>query len=54
MKDIWIDHKLHIPYTLVNSKQIEERILDTNAGKQTILSCQRCLINAGVEKLNKI
>ncbi len=27
--------------------------LDTNAGKQ-VLSCHRCLINTGVEKMNNI
>ncbi len=32
----------------------EQFILDTNAGKQTVLSCHRCLINSGVEKMNNI
>jgi hypothetical protein len=29
---------------------IEQHILDTNAGKTTVLSCHICLINTGVEK----
>ncbi len=28
----------------------EQRVLDTNAGKQLVLSCHRCLIKTGVEK----
>jgi hypothetical protein len=33
---------------------IEQHMLDTNAGKQTVLRCHRCLINTGVEKMNNI
>ena len=33
---------------------IEQCVLDTNAGKTTVLSCHRCLINTGVEKMNNI
>jgi hypothetical protein len=29
---------------------IEQHELDTNAGKTTVLSCHRCIINTGVEK----
>jgi hypothetical protein len=29
---------------------IEQRVLDTNAGKKTVLSWHRCLIKTGVEK----
>jgi hypothetical protein len=32
---------------------IEQRILDTNEGKTTVLSCFRHLINTGVEKNEK-
>ncbi len=39
----------------LESLTIEQRILDTNAGKQLYsLSCHRCLINTGVEKMNNI
>ncbi len=30
---------------------IEQHVLDTNAGKIIVLSCHRCLINTGVEKM---
>jgi hypothetical protein len=34
---------------------MEQRVLDTNAGKQlTVLSCHRCLINTDNEKMNNI
>ncbi len=29
---------------------IEQLILDTNAGKTTVLSCHRCVIKTGIEK----
>jgi hypothetical protein len=32
---------------------VEQHGLDTNAGKQ-LSSCNRCLINTGVEKMNNI
>ncbi len=31
---------------------IEEHVLETNAA--TVLSCHKCLINIGVEKINNI
>jgi hypothetical protein len=34
-------------------RSLEQHALDTNAGKK-VLSCHRCLINTGVEKLNYI
>jgi hypothetical protein len=33
---------------------IEQHVLDTNAEKTTVLSCYRCLINTGVEKMHNI
>ncbi len=33
---------------------IEQCLLDTNAGKTTVLSSNRCLFNTGVEKMNNI
>ncbi len=33
---------------------IEEYVFDTDAEKTTVLSCHRCLINIGVEKMNNI
>ncbi len=33
---------------------IEEHKLDTNTGKTTVLSCHRCLINTGIEKMDRI
>jgi hypothetical protein len=33
---------------------IEQRVLGTNAGKTTVLSCHRCIIITGVEKMNYI
>jgi len=33
---------------------IEQHKFDKSAGKQLSLSCHRCLINVGVEKMNNI
>ncbi len=38
-----VDHQQSVKY-----KSIEQHIFDTNAGKTTVLSPQRCLINTGV------
>ena len=37
-----------------NPMSIEQHILDISAGKQLSLSCHRCLINTGIEKINNI
>jgi hypothetical protein len=40
---------LMITLTFYVVLKIEQHILETNAGKKTVLSCHRCLINTGMK-----
>jgi hypothetical protein len=44
----------HLESVQQMSLSMEQSILDTNAGKTSVLSCHRCLINSGIEKMNNI
>jgi hypothetical protein len=45
---------VHVFYKIIFIDTLEQNTLDTNAGKTIVLSCHRCLINTGVEKMNYI